>query len=287
MKALLGNGFKENTLKGYVTSLKHLASFIRSQYKKSDIEATKINYAFVTNYDFFLRKTVKCSDISVAKYMKHLRKIINLCLAHKWISDNPFAAYKNSARPKERDFLTKEELRSIRYKEFIIQRLDQVRDIFVFCCYTGLSYADVRKLKRAEIRKGDDGKLWIFTKREKTLTSSHVPLVKPAQALYDKYTDHPTCEHSGLAFPVLSNQNMNGYLKEIADLCSVQKQLTFHIARHTFATTVTLGNDVPIESVSKMLGHKDIKTTMHYAKILNSKISRDMGMLDEKLQNDF
>lgn len=218
--------------------------------------------------------------------MKHLRKIINLCLAHKWIPDNPFAAYKNSAKPKERDFLTKEELKSIRERDFPIARLDQVRGIFVFCCYTGLSYADVRKLKRSEIRTGDDGKLWIFTKREKTLTSSHVPLVRPAKILFDKYADSPICEHSGSAFPVLSNQNTNAYLKEIADLCGVQKQLTFHIARHTFATTVTLGNDVPIESVSKMLGHKDIKTTMHYAKILNSKIAKDMGLLDEKLLED-
>ncbi|SKB96021.1 Site-specific recombinase XerD [Sphingobacterium nematocida] len=283
MKALIGKGFKANTLKGYHTSLLHLSAYMLKSYQRPDIEVKKLDYAFITGYDFYLRTDPKCSGVSIAKYMKHLRKIVNSCIAHKWITENPFLFYKNTAKAKDSEFLSKDELKSITEKSYRVKRLEQVRDIFLFCCYTGLSYADVKKLKRSEIRKGDDGRHWIFTSREKTLTSSHVPLMTGAQALLDKYTDDPVSENLDMAFPVLSNQKMNSYLKEIADLSGIQKELTFHIARHTFATTVTLSNDVPIESVSKMLGHKDLKTTQHYSKILNTKIARDMSMLDQKL----
>ncbi len=286
MEALIGNGFKKNTLKGYNTSLLHLKAYVEKVYNQSDIAMHKVDYGFISGYDFYLRTEYNCSGISIAKYMKHLRKIINLSLAHKWITENPFVFYKNKAVPKDREFLSKEELMRITAKNYSIKRLELVRDIFVFCCYTGLSYADVKKLKRSEVQKGDDGRQWIFTSREKTLSSSHVPLMKISQELLDKYAADPVCETKGLVFPVLSNQKMNSYLKEIADLSGIVKELTFHIARHTFATTVTLSNDVPIESVSRMLGHKDIKTTQHYAKVLNSKIGRDMYMLDQKLSGN-
>ena len=128
----------------------------------------KIDHQFITGYDYFLSSDKGIGDISVAKYMKHFRKIVNLCLAHRWIEANPFAFYKNKAKVKEREFLSGAELKKIEFKEFSIQRIDQVRDIFVFCCYTGLSYADVKKLKRSEISKGDEGKLWIFTNRKRT-----------------------------------------------------------------------------------------------------------------------
>ena len=287
IEALIGNGFKKNTLKGYNTSLLHLKAYVMKVYKQTDIAIRKVDYGFISGYDFYLRTVHECSGVSIAKYMKHLRKIINLCLAHKWITENPFIFYKNKAVAKDREFLSKEELTRITNKQYAIKRLEIVRDIFVFCCYTGLSYADVKKLKRSEVQKGDDGKQWIFTSREKTLSSSHIPLMKISQGLLDKYSNDPVCETKGIVFPVLSNQKMNSYLKEIADLSGIAKELTFHIARHTFATTVTLSNDVPIESVSRMLGHKDIKTTQHYAKVLNSKIGRDMSLLDHKLNKDF
>lgn len=283
MKALLGKGFKPNTLRGHHSSLQHLTAYILKEYKASDIDVKKIDYAFIKGYDFYLMSEQGCSGVSVAKYMKHLRKIINLCIAHKWIGESPFVFYKNKAVAKDREFLSKDELRMISEKQFTVRRLSQVRDIFVFCCYTGLSYADVRKLNRSEIRKGDNGRRWIYTTREKTLASSVIPLMRVSEQILDKYADDPVCESKGLAFPVLSNQKMNSYLKEIADLAGVNKELTFHIARHTFATTVTLSNDVPIESVSKMLGHKDLKTTQHYAKVLNSKIARDMEKLEQRL----
>jgi integrase len=178
--------------------------------------------------------------------------------------------------------LTQQELDAITNKKFVVERLTQVRDVFVFCCYTGLSYADVKKLRRNEIGIGMDGDKWIFTSRQKTDTSSRIPLLPLALQLLNRYQDHPQCENQGLLLPVLSNQKMNAYLKEIADLSNVFKHLTFHLARHTFATTVTLANNVPIETVSKMLGHTNIKTTQHYAKILDLKVSQDMAALKQK-----
>ena len=172
----------------------------------------------------------------------------------------------------------------ISLKVFPTERLNQVRDIFLFSCYTGLAYADVKKLNRSEIGVGIDGEKWIFTKRQKTNTPSRIPLLPAAEKLSDKYKNHPQCI-AGAILPVLSNQKMNAYLKEIADVCGINKNLTFHIARHTFATTITLTNGVPIETVSKMLGHTNLRTTQHYAKILDTKISEDMMLLRNKLRD--
>ena len=190
--------------------------------------------------------------------------------------------FKSTAKARERTFLTQQELDAITNKRLTIERLQQVRDIFVFCCYTGLSYADVKKLKRSEIGIGMDGDKWIFTNRQKTDTSSRIPLLPVALEILSRYRDHPQCDNKDLLLPVLSNQKMNAYLKEIADLSDILKYLTFHLARHTFATTVTLSNNVPIETVSKMLGHTNIKTTQHYAKILDLKVSQDMALLKQK-----
>jgi integrase len=175
-------------------------------------------------------------------------------------------------------------LETMAQKTFVSTRLEQVRDIFLFSCYTGLAYIDVQKLKSSEIVSGHDGEQWIFTSRQKTDTPSRIPLMPYALGVIEKYRDHPQCEIEGRLLPILTNQKMNAYLKEIADLCGIDKDLTFHIARHTFATTVTLLNGVPIESVSKMLGHTNIKTTQHYARILDLKVGEDMGVLRKKLQ---
>jgi site-specific recombinase XerD len=287
MQASIGKGFKANTLKGYKSSVIHLIAYLQKAYKSTDIDISKIDHGFIIGYEFYLRTEKDISDISVAKYMKHFRKIVNLCLAHRWIEFNPFAFYKNKAKAKDKEFLSKQELKNIVNKDFNIRRLEQVKDIFLFSCYTGLSYADVKKLTRSEIRRGNDGKLWIFTNREKNQNASNVPLLAVPKTLMDKYADHPDCKMKGFALPVLSNQKMNSYLKEIADLCCINKTLTFHIARHTFATTVTLSNNVPIETVSKMLGHKDLRTTQHYAKVLDAKVGKDMMALERKLSLKF
>jgi site-specific recombinase XerD len=184
----------------------------------------------------------------------------------------------------ERTFLVEEEIQTIASKEFATERLNQVRDIFLFSCFTGLAYIDVKKLTKNNITIGIDGEKWIYTNRQKTDTRSNIPLLPMAEEIIAKYKEHPQCLNEGKLLPVLSNQKMNAYLKEMADVCGITKELTFHIARHTFATTVTLTNGVPIESVSKMLGHKNLRTTQHYAKILDKKVSDDMKMLKAKLQ---
>lgn len=287
VEALLGNGFEPNTLKGYRTTVKHLTAFLTWKYKATDVPLDKLNHAFITDFEFYLKSQCKISGVSAVKYIKNLKKIVNSSLAHGWLSTNPFSNYKSTARAGERVYLTKEELDTMHKKKISMERLAQVRDIFLFCCYTGLAYADIKKLKRSEIGIGVDGEAWIFTTRKKTDTSSRIPLLSSALEILERYKEHPQCDNEGTLLPVLSNQKMNAYLKEIADVCGISKTLTFHIARHTFATTVTLSNGVPIETVSKMLGHTNLKTTQHYAKILDIKVSDDMRQLKKKLSGEF
>ena len=185
----------------------------------------------------------------------------------------------------ERAFLSQDEIETMFNKVLATDRLNQVKDIFLFSCFTGLAYVDVKKLSRKNIGFGVDGERWIFINRTKTDTRSNIPLLPIASAILEKYKNHPQVINQDKLLPILSNQKMNSYLKEIADVCEINKELTFHSSRHTFATTVTLSNGVPIESVSKMLGHKNLKTTQHYAKILDLKVSNDMQILKEKFGN--
>lgn len=232
---------------------------------------------------YYLRSDKNCANNYVVKNIKNLGKILRICMENEWIDKSPFTAYKGKTKNVDRFYLNKEELAHITGKEFLSERLKQVRDVFIFCCFTGLAYVDVFKLKQENIRRGIDGDRWIFTNRQKTKTRSSVPLLSTAVEIVDRYSTNKICLNKGLLLPVPSNQKMNEYLKEIADLCGIEKKLTSHIARHTFATTVTLLNGVPIESVSKMLGHTNIRTTQHYAKILDIKVSEDMAMLKKKL----
>jgi len=217
------------------------------------------------------------------KYLGDFKKIILLSVKRGFIFKDPFIGYSLRRKDVDTEFLVEHELNAILKKTFLTDRLNLVKDIFLFSCFTGLAYADVKKLKTSEIRIGIDGKRWLFIKRQKSTTPAPVPLLPLAIEILDKYKDHPRCVAEGKPLPILSNQKMNEYIKEIADLCGIQKELTYHTARHTFATTVTLNNNVPIESVSKMLGHKSLKQTQHYAKILNKKVSEDMQALSNKL----
>jgi site-specific recombinase XerD len=285
LSALEGIEYAANTIKRYETSLSHTIEFLEWKFNTSDIDIRKIDHAFIADYEFYLRSVRKCNNNSAVKYLRNFGKVIRICLANGWIDKNPFANYKTKVREVERAFLTEEEVQAIIAKEFLIERVRQVRDIFIFSCYTGLAYIDVKQLTRLHINMGIDGERWIFTNRQKTDTRSNIPLLPMAEQILNKYKDHPQCLNEGRLLPVLSNQKMNSYLKEIADACGINKELTFHIARHTFATTVTLTNGVSIESVSKMLGHKNLRTTQHYAKILDKKVSEDMKTLRNKLSN--
>jgi site-specific recombinase XerD len=285
IKELVGKEYAPGTLERYKTSLKHTIDFLEWKYKISDIDILKINHALITEYEFYLRSVRNCNNNTAVKYIKNFSKIIKICLANNWIDKNPFSNYKAKVREVERVYLSEEEIQKILNKEFATERLSLVRDIFLFSCFTGLAYIDVKNLTKAHISLGIDGEKWIFTHRQKTESASKIPILPVTQIVIDKYLEHPQCLNEDRLLPILSNQKMNAYLKEIAGICEINKELTFHIARHTFATTVTLSNGVPIESVSKMLGHKNLRTTQHYAKVLDRKVSDDMRLLKEKLGN--
>ena len=282
VEALIGKEYAKGTLCRYQTSLKHTIDFLKWKYNLSDIDIKKVDHAFLMEYEFYLRSERKCANNSAVKYIKNFGKIIRICIANRWLIYDPFLNYKNKIKIVDRVYLTTGELQEMTNKDMVTDRLTQVRDIFLFCCFTGLAYADVKKLRRWDLVTGIDREQWISIKRQKTDTPSRIPLLPAASTLMQRYVNHPNCENSGKVLPVLSNQKMNAYLKEIADVCGINKPITFHIARHTFATTITLLNGVPIESVSKMLGHTNIKTTQHYAKILDIKVGADMAMLKNK-----
>jgi site-specific recombinase XerD len=283
IKELVGKEYSPATYQRYVTSKAHTQSFLKWKYKLEDIDIKKLNYEFINDYAFWLKSKRRCSHNTTMKYLANFKKVVLLCIKNGWLQKDPFIGFKLTKKEVARPFLTAFELQDIASKEFKAERLTLVRDIFLFSCHTGLAYADVKKLKRSEVAVGVDGEQWIFTKRQKTDTSSRIPLLPTSLELLNKYKDHPQCIN-GRILPVLSNQKMNAYLKEIADTCGIDKNLTFHIARHTFATTVTLSNGVPIETVSKMLGHTNLRTTQHYAKILDVKISEDMKALRDRLR---
>lgn len=282
IKELVGQEYAPGTLERYQTSLKHTKDFLFWKYNVTDINIEKIDHAFITEYEFYLRSVRKCANNTAVKYIKNFHKIINQCLANGWLNKDPFANYKSKVKEVIREFLTEKEIEDIINKEFVSERLELVRDIFVFSCFTGLAYIDVKQLTLDNISLGIDGDKWIFKNRQKTDTTSKIPLLPTALEIINKYADHPVCKNEKCLLPILSNQKMNAYLKEIADVCKINKELTFHIARHTFATTITLSNGVPLETVSKMLGHTNLKTTQHYAKILDKKISEDMLILKTK-----
>lgn len=279
IKKLIGKDYSKATWIKYNTTQKHITEFLKWKYKISDINLKELNFEFITNFEFYL-KAEKNIDVNTnAKYIKNLKKIIKECVCKDWLQKDPFMAYKIKVKKTEREFLTDLELQSIQQKHFTIERLNYVKDIFLFSCYTGLAYIDVFNLTTNNISLGIDGEKWIFTHRQKTETASRIPLLPPALAILDKYANHPQANNNGKLLPVPSNQKTNAYLKEIAACCGITKELTFHVARHTFATTITLTNGVSIESVSKMLGHKKLQTTQHYAKILDKKVSNDMNKL--------
>ena len=283
IKELVGKEYAPGTLERYTTSLKHTIEFMQWKYNISDIDITKIDHAFITDYEFWLRSVRNCANNTAVKYIKNFNKIIKICLANDWLDKNPLANYKSKVKEVERVYLTEAEIQSVIEKDFKTERLSLVRDIFLFSCFTGLAYIDVKNLTKSHISYGIDGEKWIFTHRQKTESASKIPILPVTQMIIDKYENHPQCINEDKLLPILSNQKMNAYLKEIAGVCEIEKELTFHIARHTFATTVTLTNGVPIESVSKMLGHKNLRTTQHYAKVLDRKVSDDMKILKEKL----
>ena len=281
---LVGKDFVKATLTKYNTVRSRVSSYLQRKYKKDDIYLDVIDYAFVSGFEMYLKTECSIEHNTAMRYIKNLKKIINLAVNNKWLIHNPFNAFKCTYRKVNRVVLEWEEIMLLAVHEFEIKRLEEVRDTFLFCCFTGYAFVDVEKLTTQHVVTGSDQVLWIKTTRTKTEIDSNVPLIPQALAILDKYENHSCRQIENRLLPVKSNQKMNAYLKEIADLAGVRKNLTTHIARHTFATTVTLDNDVPLESVSKMLGHMKFATTQIYAKTKDRKVNRDMLSLKARLK---
>ena len=285
MEKLIGKEYAVATLKNFKTCLSHLKEFLWKYHKKSDINIQKLEPSILNDFDFFLRTKSNINNNSAVKHTKNLSKILKICYQNNWIEKDLVIFYKGRFQEVNVNFLTDEEIAAIRNKEFSGKGLNLVRDMFVFICYTGLAYIDIYNLTKEQLSIGIDGSLWIITNRQKTGNASNIPLLPIAEEIIKRYENHPLVSNSGKLLPVYTNQKVNEYLKTIAENCGINKKLTFHCARHTFATTVTLANNVSMESVSKMLGHKSIKTIQHYAKILDSKVSKDMENLRIVLEN--
>jgi len=288
MEELVNIEYEPNTYKGYKTSLKHVKEFLKVGKKIGDIPLKKLNYTFITDFEMFLRTDKGLSNNSALKYITHLSKVTNLSIKNGWLTTDPFVHFEGKITPTDRGYLNAEELATLENKEFTIARIDEVRDCFVFSCYTGLAYAEIMKLSEDNMVTGIDGNKWINIRRKKTRKhqiSQQIPLLPKALEIIEKYQDHPLRVKENRLLPVKSNQRMNSYLKEIADLCGFGSNinLTTHLARHTFSTTVTLANGVGIETVSKLLGHTQLRTTQIYARVVESKLSEDMNELKEKL----
>ena len=283
---LLGKGFTRGTLQRYKAAYKHVSAYIQHDYHRNDIPVRRVDHKFITGLEYFLKSKRSCEHNTAIKYIVNFKKIIRIALANEWITKDPFFHWKASWKSKEKQYLTQAELDTLREKRSFLPRLDLVRDIFVFCCYTGLAYADVKQLRQEDIIIGVDGYRWIKMARKKTKAISSIPVLPPAEAIIEKYSEHPYVLDGKGVLPVLTNQKSNAYLKEIADVCGINKNLTTHLARHTFATTVTLSKGVSISTVSKMLGHRSLKTTQIYAKVLDSKIAEEMAVLKAQLEQE-
>ena len=284
MEKLIGIEFALATYKRYHTTRSHVSEYINTEYRKNDVPVRNVDLKFIKGFEYFLKVTKACNHNTALKYVNNFKKIVRIAVANDWIAKDPFYNYKVQFKTVEREFLNKEELQRLMNKEIEGERLNVVRDMFILCCFTGLAYIDIQTLRPDEIYTNEEGGFYIKSKRSKTDTGFTIPLLPTAMAIIEKYKDHPKVVNRNCVIPVLSNQKSNAYLKEIADRCDIKKNLTTHLARHTFATTVTLTNGVPIETVGKMLGHKNLRTTQHYAKIIDSKVEEDMKVLKEKLE---
>ena len=278
MKSLIGIEYSKGSYKNYITTIKHLKNYIKTKFNTDDISLNKLNYDFVYNFSHYILLNTKCTHNGMMKHIQRLKKITNFCIKNNYITNDPFISFKIKFKKSNRVYINNEELLILKNIK-LNKSLNKIRDIFLFACYTGLSYIDLYNLNIKNIQIGDDNLKWIFIKRHKTDIPSNVPILPPALIILNKYK---TQNNINGIFPMISNQKTNIALKEIACLCNFNKKLTFHCARHTFATTITLTNGVPIETVSKMLGHNNIKTTQIYARVIDSKISADMMKLRQK-----
>ncbi|MFI3328296.1 MAG: site-specific integrase [Rikenellaceae bacterium] len=286
-RKLIGVDFTKSTVDKFGTTLNHVKTVISEKYGREDLLLTELSPAFVREFELYLKTTAKCKNNSALKHLKNLKKVVRIALNNGWLERDPFVGIKFKREAVHPEFLTDEELKRVMRKDFGIDRLNVVRDLFVFNAFTGLAFIDAQKLCKEHLFTDNSGSLWIRKPRQKTGTMCNIPIMRPAQEIMDRYATHPDCADTGYLLPRISNQCMNSYLKEIAAICGINKRLSSHVSRHTFSTSVTLANGVSVENLAKMLGHTDIKMTQHYAKVLDSSVKRDMDMVNEKICSNY
>lgn len=283
-RALIGKEYVEGTVRKFDTTLLYLKQFLKQRYRKDDIPLPEINQEFVRDFEFFLKTEKSCQNNSALKHIKNFRKVIRIAIGNDWIKRGPFFGLRFKAEEVNVDFLSNDELKRIRQKKITIPRLERIRDIFVFCCFTGLAFVDVSQLTAEDLIKDAQGNMWIRKMRQKTKEMCNIPLLSVAKEILEKYKDFASTNAKGLLLPVSSNQKTNAYLKEIADICGIKKKLTTHVARHTAATVVFLANRVSMENVAKILGHANLNMTRHYAKVLDQSILNDMENVERSFR---
>ncbi|MFD0932532.1 site-specific integrase [Psychroflexus salinarum] len=284
------NSLAAGSIRNFGVTENYIKKFMVEHKKTKDVYLKQLDFQFLIDFENYLSNVWPVghpramSQNTTMKHLQRLRKMITLAYHLEWIDRDPFVRWKPVYEKKVRDYLSETELAQLEDFDFNNDRLDRVRDLFIFSCYTGISYIDIMNLTRDNVVKGLDGGNWIITRRQKTKSSVKVPLLEKAENIIQKYESHPMTEISSSLLPLITNEKLNVYLKEVASHVGIRKNLTFHMARHTFATTVTLSNGVPIETVSKLLGHTKIATTQIYARVLETKVSKDMEFLKEKLK---
>ena len=280
LKVQIGKGKTLTTYQNYLVTRKHFADFLQEYRGRKDIAPGELDQMMINDFDIYLRTKLSMRQNSASKTVRFLKTVVLWMIRCGAIERDPFTNYRFQWKQASRDFLSEEELTSIMEKKFVTPRLEAVRDIFIFSCFTGLAYIDIANLRESDIVTMN-GERWIVTSRHKTGVSCNIPLLEVPQKILQKYEGK---DKKGRLLPILSNQKMNAYLKEIADVCGIEKNLTCHVARHTFATLM-LSLGVSMESVSRMLGHTNIKTTQIYARITNQKVSKDMKAISNHIHD--
>lgn len=279
----VGTMYAQGTYKKFKSTLNHLTVFVHDTFKKKDIPFSLVTNQFVTHFQNYLRKDKACCNNTTVKYMKTLKRIVLLAIDDKLLSYDPYKGVRFKQDEVEARFLDDEELQRLMNTTIESERMALVRDAFALSCYTGLAYIDLKDLKYTDITEHQGVRI-INKRRQKSSVLSSIPIFAPAERIIDKYKDHPICVHDKVVIPVLSNQRMNIYLKEIAHLCDIECRLSTHVARHTFATTIALSNGLSVEITSKILGHSSSRMTSRYSHTRNSLIIKATRELNEKLK---
>lgn len=281
---------KPGTLKNYKSTLRYITAFSRVHFAKrgGDTMLDKLTPDVIHHLENYIRNNPlkvydRCEGNGLMKHMERVKKVLGWSCSLGWIERSPFALYRLKFKYVEREFLTETELFNLEAFDFQNPSLAFVRDMFVFSCYTGLAYADMIKLAADTIDKDLKGRYWIYTTRQKTEVRVDCPMLRTAAAIYEKYRDHPLSLARGTVFPYRSNKEINDLLKMIAEIVGIKKHLTYHLARHTFATTIALMNDLPIETLQKVMGIKKLSTVMIYVHVMQKKVTDDMDKLDARL----